>query len=45
MDKWIKNVFYIILAIYLLPKSDFPICGPYLFESDRSPQMYDLLSA
>ena len=40
-----KNFFFILLAMYLLPKTDFPMCGPYLFGSHRSPQMYDLLSA
>ena len=45
MDKWIKTYYFILLAIYLLLKTDFPISSPYLFESHRSPQMYDLLSA
>ena len=44
MDKSIKT-YFILLAIYLLLKNDFPIYGPYLFESHRSPQMYDLLPA
>ena len=43
MDKWIKT-YFILLAIYLLLKTDFPVSGTYLFESHRSPQMYDLLS-
>ena len=50
MDKWKKKKKKkkkknILLAIYLLPKTDFPIYGTYLFESHRLPQMYDLLSA
>ena len=41
-----KNFFvFILLAIYHLLKTDFSICGPYLFESHRSPQMYDQLTA
>ena len=44
MDKWIKT-YFIVLAIYLLLKTEFPISGPSLFESHRPPQMYDLLSA
>ena len=40
-----KNFFvFILLAIYHLLKTDFSICGPYLFESHRS-QMYDQLTA
>ena len=41
-----KNFFvFILLAIYHLLKTDFSICGPYLFGSHRSPQMYDQLTA
>ena len=41
-----KNFFvFILLAIYHLLKTDFSICGSYLFESHRSPQMYDQLTA
>ena len=39
-----KN-YFILLAINPLLKIDFPICGPYMFESHMSLQMYDLLSA
>ena len=44
MDKRIK-LYLILLAIYLLLKTDLPISVPYLFETQGSPQIYDLLSA
>ena len=44
MDKWIK-AYFIPLAIQPLLKTDFPISVPYLLESNRSPKIYDLLSA
>ena len=44
MDKWIKT-YFILRAIYLLLKTDFPISGPYSFESHMSQEMYGLLSA
>ena len=39
------KTYFILLVIHLQLKSDLPISGPYLSESQRSPQMYDLLSA
>ena len=41
MDKW-EETYFILLAINLLLKTDFPVCGPCLFESHWSPQKYDL---